>query len=53
MSQDGPKHMEVMYNPCNDLAPLFQQMFAGHEVAEHFSLGKTKSRYIMLCGIAL
>ena len=40
------------YNSCNDLAPLFQRIFAGHEVAEHFSLGKTKSRYTMLYGIA-
>ena len=27
-------------------------MFSVHEVAEHFSLGKTKSRYAMLDGIA-
>ena len=40
------------YNSCNDLAPLLQRMFAGHEVAEHFSLGKAKSRYTMLYGIA-
>ena len=40
------------YNSCNDLAPLFQRMFVRHEVAEHFSLGKTKSRYTMLYGIA-
>ena len=36
------------YNSYNYSAPLFQQMFAGHELAGHFSLGKTKSRYIML-----
>ena len=40
------------YNSCNDLTPLFQQMFAGHEVVEHFSLVKPKSRYTMLYGIA-
>ena len=40
------------YISCNDLASLFQRMFAGHEVTEHFSLGKTKSRYTMLYGIA-
>ena len=40
------------YNSCNDLAPLFQRIFAGHEVAEHFSLGKIKSRYTILYGIA-
>ena len=36
------------YNSCNDLAPLFQRMFAGQKVAGHFSLGKTKSRDTML-----
>ena len=40
------------YNSCNYLTPLFQRMFAGHEVVEHFSLGKTKSRYTILYGTA-
>ena len=40
------------YNSCSDLSALFQRMFAGNEVAEKFSLGKTKSRYTMIYGIA-
>ena len=40
------------YNLCSYLAPLFQRVFAGHEVTGHFVLGKTKSRYTMLYAIA-
>ena len=40
------------YNLCSYLVPLFQRVFAGHEVTGHFVLGKTKSRYTMLYGIA-
>ena len=40
------------YNSCSDLAPLFQRMFSCHEIAEHFSLSKTKSKNTMLYGIA-
>lgn len=36
----------------NDLTQFFQRMFSVHEVAEHFSLGKTKSSYTMLDGVA-
>ena len=45
VSQDGPntaKHIISLF---------FQPMFSVQEVAEHFSLGKTKSRYTMLDGI--
>ena len=37
----------------NDLTQFFQRMFSVHEVAEHFSLGKTKSSYTMLDDVAL
>ena len=49
MSQDGPntaKHIS-----WNDLTLFFQRMVSVHEVAEHFLLGKTKSRYTMSDGI--
>ena len=36
------------YNSCSDLANLFQCMFAGSEVAQHFLLGKTKCKYLIL-----
>ena len=63
INQDNTLNAEILWclrmvlthesnNSCNNLVPLFQQMVAGHEVAEHFSLGKTKNRYTMLYEIA-
>ena len=45
MSQDGPNTAKRI------ISLFFQPMFSVQEVAEHFSLGKTKSRYTMLDGI--
>ena len=32
------------YNSWNNLAPLVQRMFSGHEIAKYFSLVKTKKQ---------
>ena len=45
VSQDGPNTAKRI------ISLFFQPMFSVQEVAEHFSLGKTKSRYTMLDGI--
>ena len=38
---------------CSDISEIFQRMFFVSEIAATFSLGKTKSRYTILYGIAL
>ena len=40
------------YNSWSDLLKNFQRMFFDSEIAAKFSLGKTKSRYTILYGIA-
>ena len=45
VSQDGPNTAKRI------ISLFFQPMFSVQEVAEHFSVGKTKSRYTMLDGI--
>ena len=32
------------YNLCSYLAPLFQRVFAGHEVTGHFVLGQNQEQ---------
>ena len=40
------------YNSSSDLLEIFQIMFFDSEITAKFSLGKTKSRYTILYGIA-
>ena len=40
-------------NSCSNILEIFQRMFFDSEIAAMFSLGKTKSRYTILYGIAL
>ena len=40
-------------NSCADLGAMFQVLFSDSEIASQFKLGKTKTRYAMLYGIAL
>ena len=40
------------YNLSSDVATLFQCVFPDSEIASQFSMGKTKSRYMILYGLA-
>ena len=38
---------------CSNLSEIFQRMFFDSEIATKFSLGKTKRKHTILCGVAL
>ncbi|KAK2142948.1 hypothetical protein LSH36_894g01003 [Paralvinella palmiformis] len=40
------------FHSCEGISVLFQQMFQGHPIAETFSCGETKCRYICQFGLA-
>ena len=40
------------YNSCTDLGDTFKTMFPDSHIAQQFTLGKTKSRYTIIYGIA-
>ena len=45
-------NQHLSYNLCSHISELFSAMFCDSEVAQTFSMGKTKSRYMIICGLA-
>ena len=41
----------LSYNSCSHVSKLFSAMFPDSEVAQKFSMGKTKSRYMVIYGL--
>ena len=44
-------NQHLSYNSCSHVSELFSVMFPGSEVAQKFSMRKTKSRYMIIYGL--
>ena len=44
-------NQHLSYNSCSHVSELFSAMFPDSEVAQKFSMGKTKSRYMIIYGL--
>ena len=45
-------NQHLSYNSCSRVSELFSAMLSDSEVAQTFSMGKTKSRYMIIYGLA-